>query len=127
MRLELISDDALEMGMSQQEFEDLQRRRSEADDKSCSLCDVTDFEKISASSRVPQHNDAVRLNSSLSASENPQVYDDEDTYADTEPDFDDDQELSDLAQRQPSAFHAAMSREVCYDFFFLGSNLSQLP
>ena len=79
---------------------------------------MTDFEDFSALSHVPQHNNnTVHSNSSLSASENPQV-DDEDSYADTEPDFDDDQELSELAQRQLSAFHAAMSHEVHHNFFF---------
>ena len=44
--------------------------------------------------------------------------DDEDSYTETEPNLDDEQELSALAQRQPSTFHTAMSREVHIVIFF---------
>ena len=67
--------------------------------------------------------DATRPNPSLPPLENPLASDDEDFDAETEPDLDDEQELSELAQKTSSAFHAAMSLEVLYiRFFFHSSN-----
>jgi len=79
---------------------------------------MTDFEKFSALSSLPHSSNAICSNSSRPALENRQAQDDEDSYAETEPDLDDEQELSALAQRQPSAFHTAMSREVHAVIFF---------
>jgi len=101
---------------------ELQQGQHEADaDKWCALCRMTDFEKISALSSLPHwahSSNTIRSNSSHPALENFQAQDDKDSYAETKPDLDDEQELSALAQRQPSAFHAAMSREVCVVIFF---------
>lgn len=97
-----------------------QRERRELDaDKSCLVGHRTDFEKISASPLSPGHSNAILPNLSLPFPENPLASDDEDSYAETEPELDDQEELSELAQRHPSAFHAAISNEVCRDFFFM--------
>jgi len=79
---------------------------------------MTDFEKISALSSLPHSSNAIHSNSSCPALENRQAQDDEDSYTETKPDLDDEQELSALAQRQPSTFHTAMSREVHVVIFF---------
>jgi len=70
----------------------------EADaNKLCSLRRMTDFEKFSASLSLPHSSNAIHSNSSCPALENHQAQDDEDSYAETEPDLDDKQELSALA------------------------------
>ena len=96
---------------------ELEQREADAD-KLCSLHQMTDFEKISALLSLLHSSNTVCSNSSCPALENHQAQDDEDSCTKTEPNLDDEQELSALAQRQPSAFHTAMSHKVCVVIFF---------
>ena len=93
-----------------------------------SLRTTVDFEKFSALSQAPNCNDdAVPSPPAALAAGNPQFFNDEDSYGETEPEFDDEQDLVELSQKQPSAFHAAMNLEVCCPFFVYGPNSSLLP
>lgn len=80
------------------------------------------------SSQAPNcHGAAVLTPPAAPAVGNPQSFNNEDSYGETEPDFDDEQDLVELSQKRPSAFHAAMNLEVCCPFFIHGPNSSLLP
>ena len=80
---------------------------------------TVDFEKFSVSSPAnPYNNDAVPSPPAAPATGNPQSFNDEDSYGETEPEFDDEQDLVELSQQRPSAFHAAMNLEVRRSLFF---------